>query len=100
MSERRASVPTRRSKNVTPWGTTIGGESSKLNRTGAGGMNTYMVEVMSDDTVASHNVAHAGSPWEAAEKSTGRAVKARHDERYWVRVTDELTHSVFKYAFN
>lgn len=63
-------------------------------------MIRYRVEVMSDEMVTFHHAADAASPWEAAEKATGRSVKARHDERYWVRVTDEDRRSVFKYAFN
>ena len=59
-------------------------------------MNSYRVEVITGESVESRHVANAGTPWEAAEKATGRAIQARTNERTWVRVTDETRRSVFK----
>lgn len=39
--------------------------------------------------IVAHHFMDADTPWQAAEKATGKAVKARTDERFWVRVTDQ-----------
>ncbi|PBC02659.1 hypothetical protein [Mesorhizobium sp. WSM3860] len=62
-------------------------------------MKTYSVEVMAGDEVASYHVAEADTPWEAAEKATGKPVQGRRAEWSWVLVTDERSRAYYKYAF-
>ena len=49
----------------------------------------HRVDEMVGTMVVAHHVTSADTPWEAAQKATGRTVKARTDERFWIRVTDE-----------
>lgn len=62
-------------------------------------MKTYQVEEMAGETPVSRNTVTAKSPWEAATLSTKKEVQARRDERLWVRVTEESSRAVYKYAF-
>ncbi|TIP00309.1 MAG: hypothetical protein E5X72_30630 [Mesorhizobium sp.] len=62
-------------------------------------MKTYQVEEMAGETPVSRQTVTANSPWEAASIGTKKEVQARRDERLWVRVTEESSRSVYKYAF-
>ncbi|TIR25486.1 MAG: hypothetical protein E5X34_10290 [Mesorhizobium sp.] len=62
-------------------------------------MKTYLVEEMAGDTPVSHHTVIAQTPWEAATIGTRKEVRARTDERLWVRVTEESSRTVYKYAF-
>ncbi|PBC09445.1 hypothetical protein [Mesorhizobium sp. WSM3859] len=62
-------------------------------------MKTYLVEEMAGDTPVSHHTVIANTPWEAAAVGTKKEVQSRRDERLWVRVTDEGSRAVYKYAF-
>jgi len=61
-------------------------------------MRVYRVEELVEDVVVVHYVTSAETPWEAVEEATGKAVQARTEERFWIRVTDEARRTVFKYA--
>ncbi|CDX12487.1 hypothetical protein LCM4577_31415 [Mesorhizobium sp. LCM 4577] len=60
----------------------------------------YRVEQIAGQVVVARQVAEAETPWEAATKITGKVVRGRRDERFWVRVTDQATLTTFKYAYN
>lgn len=62
-------------------------------------MRTYQVEEMAGETPVSRHTVVANTPWDAALISTRKEVKARTDERVWVRVTEESNRAVYKYAF-
>lgn len=62
-------------------------------------MKTYRVEEMAGETPVSHYTVIATTPWEAATIGTKREVKARSDERLWVRVSEEGKQAVFRYTF-
>ncbi len=53
---------------------------------------------MAGDLPVSRRTLTADSPWDAAQKATGKEVRARREERLWVRVTDERSRAVYKYA--
>ncbi|SFN99866.1 hypothetical protein SAMN03159463_00812 [Mesorhizobium sp. NFR06] len=62
-------------------------------------MKTYRVEEMAGEMAVSRHVANADTPWEAATNATGKEVKGRREEKFWVRVTDEQARAVYKYVF-
>ena len=62
-------------------------------------MKTYHVEEMAGDTPVSRLTVIANTPWEAATVGTKKEVQARRDERLWVRVVEESSRAVYKYAF-
>jgi hypothetical protein len=62
-------------------------------------LKRYVVEVMSGDSVKSHQIVTANSPLEAARIGTGPEVHPRRDEVVWIRVTDELDAAVSWFAF-
>ncbi|OHV64486.1 hypothetical protein LCM4577_31410 [Mesorhizobium sp. LCM 4577] len=62
-------------------------------------MKKYVVEVVAGEAVTSRQSVHAHSAAAAASRATGRAVRIRANEELWVRVTDEQSRIVYKYAF-
>ncbi|MBZ9990933.1 hypothetical protein LB572_27900 [Mesorhizobium sp. BH1-1-5] len=54
---------------------------------------------MAGDTPVSHHTVIANTPWEAATVGTKKDVQPHRDERAWVRVTEESSRAVYKYAF-
>lgn len=72
-------------------------QESHIGETGL--MKTYVVEVMSGDTVTLRQVVDAQTAPAAASRVTGRAVRIRVHEELWVRVTDQELRVVYKYAF-
>jgi hypothetical protein len=63
-------------------------------------MKKYEVEEMAGDTPVSRITVIANTPWEAATTATRKEVQVRRDEPSWVRVTEESSRGVYKYAFN
>jgi hypothetical protein len=62
-------------------------------------MPVYLVEEMHGDRVTWAQTIEASTPRAAASISAGRRVTTRRWARDWVRVTDELSGSIFAYCF-